>query len=70
MAPTIELPIDSPSYRGFDHMLYDVLEEHGVPTERIKYIYHGEPGPDRLQGHILIHLRVPTSETLSELHAF
>ena len=51
-------------------MLYDVLEELGVPTKRIKYVCLGEPGPDGLQGHIVIHFRVPTSETLPELHAF
>ena len=51
-------------------MLYDVLEELGVPTKRIEYIYCGEPRPDGLQGHIIIHLRVPTIETLLELHTF
>ena len=70
MAPAVELPIDGLSYRGFAQMLYDVLEELGVPTEWIRYVYRGELGPDGLQGHIIIHLRVPTSETLPELHTF
>ena len=48
-------------------MLYDVLKELGVPTKQIKYVCHGEPGPDGLQCHIVIHLRVPMSETLPEL---
>ena len=48
MAPVAELPVDSLSYRGFAQMLYDVLKEHGVPTEQVVYIYHGESGPDRL----------------------
>ena len=51
-------------------MLRDVLAELGVPIERIEYIYHGGLGPNRLQGHIIIHLRVPTSETLLEVYAF
>ena len=51
-------------------MLYDVLEELGVPIEQIEYIYRGELGPDGLQVHIVIYLRVPASETLLELHAF
>jgi len=48
MAPTVELPINGLSYRGFAQMLYDVFEELGVPTELIEYVYHGELGPDRL----------------------
>ena len=48
MAPAVELPVDSLSYWGFAQMLYDVLEELGVPTEQVKYVYHGEPGPDGL----------------------
>ena len=48
MAPTVQLAVNSLSYKGFAQMLYDVLEELGVPTEQIKYVYHGEPGPDRL----------------------
>ena len=70
VAPAFELPIDGLSYRGFAQMLYDVLEELGVPTEQVEYIYHGEAGPDGLQGHIIIHFRVPASKTLPELHAF
>ena len=58
------------SYQGFAQMLYDVLEELGVPTKQVEYVCRGEPGPNQLQGHIIIHLRVPTSETLSELNAF
>ena len=48
MAPTVELLVDGMSYRGFSKMLYDVLEELGVPTEQIEYICHGEPRPDGL----------------------
>ena len=70
MAPAVELPVDGLSYRCFAQILYDILEELGVPTEQIKYVCRGEPGPDGLQGHIVIHLRVPVSETLPELHAF
>jgi hypothetical protein len=33
MAPTVELPVDSLSYRGFTRMLHDILEELGVPTK-------------------------------------
>ena len=51
-------------------MLYDVVEELGVPTEQVEYVCYGEPGPDELQGDIVIHLSVPVSETLPELHAF
>jgi hypothetical protein len=48
MAPAIELFVDGLSYLGFTRMLYDVLDELGVPTERIEYVYRGKPGPDRL----------------------
>jgi hypothetical protein len=70
MAPAVELFIDGLSYRGFAQMLYDVLDELGVPTERIEYVCQGEPGPDGLQGHIVVHLKVPTSKFMTELHAF
>ena len=70
MAPAVELPINGLSYWGFAQMLYNVLEELGVPTEQVEYVCCGEPGPDGLQGHFVIHLRVPTSETLPKLHAF
>jgi len=33
MAPEVELPIDGLGYRGFAQMLYDILEELGVPTQ-------------------------------------
>ena len=33
MAPVVELLVDSLSYWGFAQMLYDVLEELGVPTK-------------------------------------
>jgi hypothetical protein len=46
MASIVELPIDGLSYRGFVQVLGDVLEELGVPTERIEYVCHGEPRPD------------------------
>ena len=48
MALVVKLPIDGLSYQGFAQMLYDVLEELGVPTKQVKYVYHGEPGPDGL----------------------
>ena len=51
-------------------MLYDILEELGVPTKQVECVCCGESGPHGLQGHIIIHLRVPASETLLELHAF
>ena len=51
-------------------MLHDFLAKIGVTIDQIEYIYHGELGPNRLQGHIVIHLRVPMSETLLELHVF
>ena len=70
MALAVELPVDGLSYQGFAQMLYNVLEELGVPTKQVKYICHGEPGLDGLLGHIVIHLRVPMGETLPELHAF
>jgi hypothetical protein len=33
MAPTVELSVDGMSYHGFAQVLYDVLDELGVPTE-------------------------------------
>jgi len=33
MAPAVELPVDGLSYKGFAQVLYDVLEELGVPTK-------------------------------------
>ena len=33
MAPIAKLLVDGLSYQGFAQMLYDVLEELGVPTE-------------------------------------
>ena len=56
MAPSIELLFDGGSYGGFALLLCEVLEELGVPTEQIKYVCHGEVGPEGLQGHIVIHL--------------
>jgi hypothetical protein len=70
MAPAVELLIDGLSYRGFAQMLYDILDELGVPTEQIEYVCRGDPGPDGLQGHIIMHLKVPASEFVPELHAF
>ena len=69
MARAVELPVDDLSYKGFAQMLYDILEELGVPTKQVKYVYRGEPRPNDLQGHIIIHLRVPLSKTLPKLHA-
>ena len=48
MAPAVELPVDGLSYWGCAQMLYDVLEELGVPTKQAEYVYRGEPGPNRL----------------------
>ena len=56
MAPVVELSVDGLSYGVFSRMLHDVLEELGVPTKQIEYAYRGEPGPNVLQGHIIIHL--------------
>ena len=70
MAPIAKLLVDGLSYQGFAQMLYDVLEKLGVPTKQVEYVYHSEPRPDGQQGHIVIHLRVPASEILLELHAF
>ena len=46
MAPAVELPIDGLSYWGFSQMLNDILKELGVPTKQVKYVNHGEPGPN------------------------
>jgi hypothetical protein len=70
MTPAIELPVDGLSYSGFAQMMYDVLDELGVPTEWIEYICRGEPGLDGLQGHIVVHLKVPASKFMPELHTF
>ena len=48
MVPTIELPVDGLSYRGFAQMLYNILEEVGVPTKKIEYVCRGKLGPDKL----------------------
>jgi hypothetical protein len=70
MAPVVELPMDGLAYRGFAMILYDVLDSLGVPTEQIEYMYRGEPGPDGFKGHIVVHLKVPTSEFIPVLCAF
>ena len=48
MALVVELLVDRLSYQGFAQMFYDVLKEHGVPTSQVKYVYHGELGPNGL----------------------
>jgi hypothetical protein len=48
MAPAVDLPIDGLSYHGFAQMLYDILNELGVPTEQTEYVCRGEPRPDKL----------------------
>ena len=48
MAPAVELPVNGLSYQGFGQMLYNVLEELGVPTKQVEYVCHGEPRPDGL----------------------
>jgi hypothetical protein len=70
IAPVVELPIDGLAYRGFAMILYDMLDSLGVPTEQIEYMCRGEPRPDGFKGHIVVHLKVPTSEFVSMLHAF
>ena len=70
MAPVVELPVDGLAYRGFATILYDVLDLLGVPTEKIEYVCRGEPRPDGLKGHIMVHLKVPASEFVPMLRAF
>jgi hypothetical protein len=67
----IELVVDARDYRGFAMILYGVLDSLGVPTERITCMCRGEAGPDGLlQGHVVVHLWVPTSAYVPVLHAF
>jgi hypothetical protein len=70
MTPVVELPVDRLAYHGFTTILYDVLDSLGVPTEKIKYVCRGKPGPDGFKGHIVVHLKVPASEYVPVLHAF
>jgi hypothetical protein len=70
MAPVVELPVDGLANRGFAMILYDVLDSLGIPTEKIKYVCRGEPGPDGFKGHIVVHLTVPASEFVPVLRAF
>ena len=42
MAPAVQLPIDGQSYGGFAQMLREVLQELGVCTKLIEYVYRGE----------------------------
>jgi hypothetical protein len=70
MAPIVELPVDGLAYRGFAMILYDVLDSLGVPTEQIEYVCRGEPRPNGFKGHIMVHLKVPTSEFIPVLRAF
>jgi hypothetical protein len=70
MAPIVELLMDRLAYRGFAMILYDVLDSLGIPTEKIKYVCRGEPGPDGFKGHIVVHLKVPASEFIPVLCAF
>ena len=67
MAPTVELKIDGESCGGFAQMLREVLQELGVRTELIEYVCQGEQGPDGLQGHIIINIKVPASEAMPKL---
>jgi hypothetical protein len=57
-------------HRGFTTILYNVLDSLGVPTEQIEYVCRGEPGPDGFKSHIVVHLKVPTSEFVPMLCAF
>jgi hypothetical protein len=70
MAPVVKLPMDGLAYRGFAMILYDVLDSLGVPTKKIEYVCRGEPRPNGFKGHIVVHLKVPTSEYMPVLHAF
>jgi len=71
MAPTVEMPVELSAHGGFPKMLLEVLTMLGVPTERIECFCRGEAGPaGGFQGHLVIHLRVPASETVPELRAF
>jgi hypothetical protein len=70
MAPVVEFPMDGLAYHGFATILYDVLDSLGVPTEQIEYVCRGEPRPDGFKGHIMVHLKVPTSEFVPKLHGF
>jgi hypothetical protein len=71
MAPLVELAVDARDYRGSATILYGVLDSLGVPTERITCVCQGEAGPDGLlQGHVIVHLWVPTSAYVPVLHAF
>jgi hypothetical protein len=71
MAPLVELAVDARDYRGFATILYGVLDSLGVPIERIMCVCRGEAGPDGLlQGHVVVHLWVPTSAYVPVLHAF
>lgn len=68
---TAELSIDGRVYRGFALILREVLEELGVPAECLVYLCRGKPTPDGgLEGHVVINLKVPASETVPERHAF
>jgi hypothetical protein len=71
MAPLVELAIDARDYRGFATILYGMLDSLDVPTERITCVCRGEARPNRLlQGHVVVHLWVPTSVYMPMLHAF
>jgi hypothetical protein len=70
MAPVVKLPVDGLAYHGFTMILYEVLDSLGIPTELIEYVCRGEPGPDKFKGHIMVHLKVPTSEFIPMLRAF
>jgi hypothetical protein len=70
MAPVVELPVDGLAYRGFAMILYDVLDSLGVPTEKIEYVCRSKPRPDGFKGHIVVHLKAPTSEFIPVLRAF
>jgi hypothetical protein len=70
MALVVELPVDGLAYRGFATILYDVLDSLGVPIEQIEYVCWGEPRPDGFNGHIVVHLKVLTSEFIPVLRAF
>jgi hypothetical protein len=69
-APVVELPVDKLAYRGFAMILYDVLDSLGVPTQQMEYVCRGEPRPDQIKGHIVVHLKVPASEFIPMLRSF
>ena len=70
MALPAERPVGLETYGGFAPVLFDVLGTLGVHTDDVEYVCRGLPGPNGLQGHTVIVLRVPASTTIPGLRAF